>query len=183
MPGATARFWQGERITPIKATFEEFIVTLDQVADKTLRRIQVLNKEQDHPIYRWSINAGQVLSQSTREFLDADVQMVEGSPPEIVVDPRVFYKGYTDGWSPIQQGLDVRRALADTVLADVVLMSETEGDVEVKVCLIKGYAGSGKSVFLRTTGLGFSSRLRETVSLHAAIAADLPLRHLERSMD
>src|SRR5436309_5778428 len=60
-----------------------------------------------------------------------------------------FYRGCNGGWASIEQGWDTRRHLADTVLADNVLLEETSRTSGFEVVLLKGHAGAGKSVLLK----------------------------------
>ena len=65
------------------------------------------------------------------------------------VEPKYFYRGLSRGWAAIEQNLDVHRKLVDTILTDVVLAESGDHPDDVEIILIKGHAGSGKSVLLR----------------------------------
>jgi len=65
------------------------------------------------------------------------------------VDPRLFYKGANPGWPAIEQELDIRRYLGDTILTDHFLSEESEHRGSPEVIVVKGHAGAGTSVLLR----------------------------------
>jgi hypothetical protein len=77
------------------------------------------------------------------------VEYVNAVTSTALAAPDKFYKGVNQGWSAIEQKFDVRRHLSDTILADHFLISDAEHRKEMELILIKGHAGSGKTVLLR----------------------------------
>jgi hypothetical protein len=61
--------------------------------------------------------------------------------------PKKFYKGFGLGWYAIQQGLDVRRSLSAEIIRDKLIHNPVAE--RARLIVIKGHAGSGKSVALR----------------------------------
>ena len=76
------------------------------------------------------------------EYVHAGIKIEDGSALK-------FYKGFDLGWYPIAQNLDVHRFVADKLLLDVVLADESEHPSRADLFVVKGPAGSGKSVLLR----------------------------------
>ena len=65
------------------------------------------------------------------------------------VPPHMFYRGSNPRWSAIERQLDVRRDVQDMILSDAILGDQTEKGG--KLYILKGHAGSGKSVLLQRT--------------------------------
>jgi hypothetical protein len=67
-----------------------------------------------------------------------------------------FYEGIPLGFYPITKDLDVRRAnKTDTLISNVFYRGHEEvNGTFAELCVIKGAAGSGKSVFLRRLAWG-----------------------------
>ena len=56
------------------------------------------------------------------------------------------YRGHSGGWSAIQAGFDVRRSICDTMLSEIILPDESERVSKQTLYLLKGHAGSEKSI-------------------------------------
>lgn len=152
-PGADAvaqRFWETKKLTVLDATFQDFLETLDAKITANARVLAgVLRPQEPHPIGARFKKPDISLSESCRNFLSTDVEFVGASKADYV-DPPLFYRGMNSGWACVEQGLDVRRKLVDTILIDVVLADAGDRpQLGPEVILIKGHAGSGKSVLLR----------------------------------
>ena len=144
-----SRYWDSKKLTLLKGTCQEFLETLDRDVPANARVLAALLRTQEsHPIAERFRSKDTVISDTCRSFLTRDVQHVRSTTSERV-DPRHFYRGLGSDWAAIEQNLDVRRELADTILTDVVLAEPWDHPDAVEVILIKGHAGSGKSVLLR----------------------------------
>ena len=82
-------------------------------------------------------------------FLSESVDYVKAAASTTAVQPVDFCRGDGAGWAPIEQSLDVKRALSENVLLDVFLNTPADDPNDPEVVLIKGHAGAGKSVLLR----------------------------------
>jgi len=144
-----ARYWETKKLTLLNGTCRDFLETLDRdIPNNTRVLAGLLRAQEGHPIAERFKDTNTVLSDTCRSFLASDVEHVRSATSERV-EPKHFYRGMNPGWAAIEQNLDVRRALADTILTDVVLADPTDHPGTVEVILIKGHAGSGKSVLLR----------------------------------
>ena len=146
-----SRHWQGHSITPISTTLKDFLESLKarlpthvgplapllatSGATTTLSMHYRIAKATESP---------ELLS-----YLEDDVVHVRDGMPLAGRTARDFYYGRDNGWAPIEATLDVPRALNDNVLADAVLIDEPERGSTVDLFVIKGPAGSGKSVALK----------------------------------
>jgi tetratricopeptide (TPR) repeat protein len=141
-----SKMWEGKHITTIAGTFDDFMATLQIEIPPGLRGYK--STAQGHPISkRFSSHAepsGELIN-----FLTNDVFYVEAEMKAEAPSAAAFYKGASYGWSAIIAAYDAKRTLVDTVLSEVVLLEESERPRLTDFYLITGYAGSGKTVFLK----------------------------------
>lgn len=143
------RFWETKRITAIKATFKNFLETLDTCIPSHIRPLARLAQLPSRlPISRHFARNDIVLTETCRRFLTESAEYVAGLTAFDRVEPRTFYRGEDCGWAALEQDLDVRRKILDTILGDVVLMDEGRRH-PLEYILVKGHAGSGKSIIMR----------------------------------
>lgn len=150
MKPAEQRLWESKRYTCIKASFEEFLEALDKKINKKTRILANLQpNEETHPfLKKYCPNDENKISNSLRTFLSRDVEFIFDGITAPKSDPKSFYKGFFIDWSPIIDGLDVKRGLNDTILSEVFLNNEEDRSELVEFFLIKGHAGSGKTISL-----------------------------------
>jgi SIR2-like domain len=143
------RFWETKKITVLRGTFEEFLVELDNAIPRGFRNIITAASSTEHPISQLFSKSGATLTQNAIQFLTTDVDYVASVSTTEVLDPVQFYRGHNRGWSAVEQSLDVRRTLGDTILSDHFLIEEAAHEDGAEFFVIKAHAGSGKSVLLR----------------------------------
>lgn len=141
------RFWESKKITTLEGTFADFMSTIDKKISSPFRGV-VLQKKSRHPIHEHFNSNEHSLSESCLQFLDVDVDYVKVTRSQNIVDPVDFYKGYNPDWSAIEQNLDVRRNIIDHILEKHFIIKE-ENSKRLQFILIKGHAGSGKSIILK----------------------------------
>jgi cold shock CspA family protein len=144
-----ARFWESKKIMAIEGTFEDFMLTLDAKVPKVLRGLGALRPTTVHPLEERFKVRGATLSKAAVQFLDHDVDYVRALTKTEKIDPPIFYKGFHSGFSSIEQQLDVRRQIGDSILADYFLRDVQEESNGPEVVVLKAHAGAGKSVMLR----------------------------------
>jgi len=143
------RFWETKRVTILTGTFAQFMTSLELAIPASFRGLAARAETAAHPIVDRFPTRGTVLSASCLQFLSSDVDYVNSINAVAHMSPLSFYKGFSGGWAPVEQGLDVRRHLGDTILADHVLVEESTRGGGAEFILLKGHAGAGKSVLLR----------------------------------
>ncbi len=148
---AESKYWAERKITTIKLGHEEFINNInDKISniDRTLSKFRV---NSERPIYnKFTINTKELSpSESLINFLDYESEYVHSNLRLGDTTPKSFYKGYLNNWDPIIRNLDVRRVIEDRILTDIVLEDFFLTESKSFLFLIKGFAGSGKSVLLR----------------------------------
>jgi hypothetical protein len=145
------RFWEGRKVTPISGTFDEFMAELEARIPKHVRALGTFKSvKTDHPITEKFKIAKATLTRATLQFLEADAEYVSLGSKTEYIDPQNFYHGVNKGFSAIEQELDVRRKLADTILADQFLTDGASNPSDaLEIVLLKAHAGAGKTVMMR----------------------------------
>lgn len=142
------RLWDQRRVTVIKGTFEELIFSVDTAIATPFRKLVAATEKAIEPVESRIRTPGGGFTKATREFLATDVQFVNSLLSTVTLNPKHFYRGVNSGFSAIEQNLDVRRRLADTVLSDWFLADESQHSENAEFVLIKAHAGAGKTVLL-----------------------------------
>ncbi|MCB2181313.1 MAG: SIR2 family protein [Desulfobulbaceae bacterium] len=144
------RFWESRKITCIESTFKDFLETIHREIPKTARSLSSSITQLEHPLFsRLKISDKIKPSESLKTFISRDTEYIHKSLKTEEIDPKSFYKGFFVDWSPIISNLDVKRSISDAIMSEVVLATEEEKQEKVEFYLIKGHAGSGKSVICK----------------------------------
>ncbi len=160
-----ATLLMSRRITPLKSTYEEFLVELDKRITSPFRVVVRRLPEAELPISERFVVERPGLHEECRDFLEQDVEYIRPNMPVEKADPKLFYKGYSQGWGPMQQNLDVRRRSVDTIL-DLMLQSpDLHRKDESRFLVVTGHAGSGKSTIMRRTAWDAAASF-EALCLH-----------------
>jgi len=144
--GRQVTFWETKKISTVQGTLKKFLETLNLELDETLRSVSL--PEPKHEIAKRFITHNQ-LSNETLSVLRKDATYITSHMATSETKPIEFYKGYSFGWDAIQKGYDARRGLEDTVLSDVVLVDDIDRPSIADIYLVRGHAGSGKTVILK----------------------------------
>ncbi len=151
--------WQANRVNPLKKTLSEFLNCISQEIEPNKRILGTLIKSSDKPYYK-AIKDSISLSEHLKQYLDTELEYLHFGMPLQGVEPMDFYTGLDDGWGGINQDLDVVRKISDQILIDSIIDDKVEGS---RTFLIKGYAGSGKSVSLKRLSWNASKDLETPV--------------------
>lgn len=145
---AESNYWASKKIDCIKMSFEDFLNTVNNYIPKNTRSLSLFIDSSDHPIRRrFAVSNDIHLSESIINFLDNDADYLHKTFRAGSCDPKSFYKGYFPNWGPIEQNLDVKRAKLDDVLSEIFFAEDDLNSPSQQFFLIKGHAGSGKTVF------------------------------------
>ena len=148
---AEIRYWQERKITPVALGHEEFITQVNDKISKNERSLSKLITNTEKSIYKkFKVSTDELVpSESLKDFLDYEIDFIHPNFKIGNSNPKAFYKGFLNDFDPIINNWDVRRNLEDRVLSDVILDDLYQNESDSYLFLIKGYAGSGKSVFLK----------------------------------
>lgn len=179
-----SRFWGTKKIALVNGTFEEFLQTLDaQIPGPSRSLARIGLPPSSHPIQK-HFRTNEPISSSTLESLQNDVVYVNGISATVHIEPKEFYKGYTSGFGPIDQGLDIRRRITNRITEDYFIRDQDEKTSGPEVVLVKAHAGAGKSVILHRLAWD-AAREYECLCLFAKVQGSLsaaPLQELIRSL-
>lgn len=141
------RMWEKKHITMLSGTFEDFLTTADSKLASPFRGLKKTVLTGNLAITERFIKKDVVLNDNCIQFLSTDVDYVKAVITTKQINPKDFYKGINPGWSAIEQNLDIRRGLVDTILSDHFLDGNTVMDY-LQFIVVKGHAGAGKSTLL-----------------------------------
>lgn len=140
------RYWSQRRVTPLVGTFKDFLETIDEAIPFTTRQLSLFIDQNSSSVAKYIVS-GQP-SERLQIYLHEEVVHVHSGMPFKAVPPKDFYRGNSGTWGGIQDNLDVRRRVTDDILIKTVLEAEGK-QTGVRLFLLKGYAGSGKTITLR----------------------------------
>ncbi|MCG7591897.1 MULTISPECIES: SIR2 family protein [unclassified Halomonas] len=139
--------WASKRISAIDTTLEGFINELEISVSDVEKALSAARPVGNHPIQaRFVTNS--TLKDDIRDALEHELVFVTNSISDSG-EVNKFYAGANQGWFPICNGLDCARTLTDVIVNEVITCGEGERKSPVEFFVIKGEAGSGKSVELR----------------------------------
>ncbi|WP_447916318.1 SIR2 family protein [Delftia acidovorans] len=150
------RYWNHRRIAPFSGYYSDALKYANDNISKNNRALATLLKEENPEILRW-IPSKNRPSDQLLQYLAEELVHVTPNPPAfkgaIAED---FFSGLDTSFSPLYSNLDIRRLHVNELLERVVL--DTLKSSKPKLFILKGYAGSGKSVIakrlaLETSGL------------------------------
>jgi hypothetical protein len=144
-----SRYWSANRITPIKANFEEFLAALNASISIVNRSIPARFGGGESTLRKHYLVAEPKESASLLTFITEDVDHVRPGIPVEQQPPKEFYRGYDTGWGSMAQSLDAHRDVCDSVIVDAVLADEDERQGAVDFYLLTGPAGNGKTICLK----------------------------------
>lgn len=143
------RFWQKNRVTVIKASFSDFMSSLNAAIPGHSRAIPAGLGGGNLSIRRHYRIASASETPALAAFFEHDVLHVREDMPIAAVEPKEFYRGSDGGWAGINENLDAPRNITETVLTDVVLRDDEGSKGKPELFVIKGPAGSGKTIVLK----------------------------------
>lgn len=149
VPDILKSFWESKRITVLQGTFEEFISSLDSTIKSPLELIPKPKTGTHLSIAERFVDSSIELNETTTNYFEDDVDYVSAIKASSGNNAKDFYKGVDLGWEPILREWDVRRGLADTILANNIIEKKDNVKGAIEFILIKAHAGAGKKTLLR----------------------------------
>lgn len=141
-------YWRQRRARTISATFEDLLISLDAQVKSTGRQLAL------HPVTfagtsftRFISKAGASESSMLLRYLASECEHVSKHSEGALATPAKFYRGFDLGWYPITNDLDVQRRATQILMDERIVANQ--GIVKPQFVILKGHAGSGKSVTLR----------------------------------
>lgn len=94
-------------------------------------------------------------------YIEQELDIVTEDIPSSNCAPEDFYKGASVEWESIRKKYDIRRRVTDDILIESVL--DSHKSLSVNFFVLKGYAGSGKSITLRRVAWDSATEYKKTV--------------------
>ncbi|WP_165074802.1 SIR2 family protein [Paludisphaera rhizosphaerae] len=141
--------WEHFRISAFNGTFEDLADTLDTQISGLFRGLRQTSEIGNLAISDRFIKRDVTLPFATTQFLERDADYVKSVVPAAKIEPKQFYMGTSSEWSAVEQELDVRRHLTDSILLEHILPGSASSKSASCFIVVKSHAGSGKSVFLQ----------------------------------
>lgn len=143
------RYWlQEKKVHLLDGTFLDFMEELKRSIDPNFLRLNLRRNKQHSVADRFVVKNADV-SPALEAYLNTYVYYVKDCVVEKHLPPMDFYRGYNGEWAPIDQGLDVDRSVTDALLEEVFLLDDLRAKKPFQMVILKGHAGSGKTVALR----------------------------------
>ena len=162
-----ARYWGGKRVTPIVATYREFLESLRATIDPGLVAAGIRAMGVGHPIRRFYKRINVTETANLASFLAQDVSLVHSGMSVTTQSAVDFYKGFDTGFYPITADMDVRRNVTDSILATIFLRAENE-QTGADLYLLRSAAGTGKSIVLKRLAWEAATQFDCLVLFHRA---------------
>ncbi|MQX51976.1 SIR2 family NAD-dependent protein deacylase [Alcanivorax sediminis] len=139
---AEISYWKSRRFIVFNDSFEKLIEYLDQNIDAEKRKLSMARNSGGI-----SLNNGlDKLDKDTQDYINENVDYIYKALPCNKVPPEKFYRGLDDSWGAFSEDLDSHRNITDQLLIDIALDEKPD---KPELYLLKGYAGSGKTVILK----------------------------------
>jgi hypothetical protein len=146
---AEKRFWERtKKVQLLDGTFAEFIEALQKAINPEFIKISSGHKDGDHPIVA-RFTSHSKISDACSQYLTAHIYYPKSLRSEQAVSAGDFYKGFNGDWAPIELDYDVPRKVTDELLEQIFLLEDYRAKKRLQVVLLKGHAGSGKTIILR----------------------------------
>ncbi len=141
-------YWAEKKITSVNCTFEEFMTLLDKEVSRPERLLSLVRPVTTHPIQERFTTKSKP-SEDLLRFLTDNVEYISNNSTFIQCVPKEFYKGADQGWFPMAEGLSIMRTLGIRIRKNVIEKPEVDRKSKAELFVIKGEAGSGKTILLR----------------------------------
>ncbi|MEQ8751022.1 MAG: SIR2 family protein [Amphiplicatus sp.] len=146
---AMATYWSDRRIGAVRLSTEAFLGAIETEIPTATRSLGAYTStlERSSHFTHFINKSTQSESESLSAYLMDSVDFVYPELESTKADALAFYRGTNQGWSPIQDNLDIRQRVVGDILSDAIISISVTTPPDV--VLLKGHAGSGKTVSLR----------------------------------
>lgn len=177
------QMWSANRIEPLAITFEAFLRALNAEIEPGKRVLSKMVVSDNQPFFKIFLQSSEV-SKELIHYLATELEYVYLGMPTAGAKPIDFYKGMSSGWGAISGNLDIKRRVVEQVLIDGLIDGAARG---IKTLLLKGHAGSGKSMALKRIAWNAANDLsacvvvvREGAVLRPALVKELLVSSQDR---
>lgn len=140
------KVWNSRRIDTVPTSFKEFLVFVNENIEPGKRQLSILIQRDSEPITSW-FSTKDKPSKELNRYLNDELEYVHKDIPMEEARPYDFYRGLTKSWDVFVKNLDIRREITDDII--IHCLEDETSRKSVRCILLKGFAGSGKSITLR----------------------------------
>lgn len=140
--------WGQKKITALDITFENFIKELNSEITENDRFLSKFISPDSHYIQQFfntkSSPSEELIASSERDFT-----ILHNTMSVTSCVPKDFFKGVDQEWAPIVDDVAIHRTLQSIIFDAVIMKPNAERKLKTEFYVVKGEAGSGKTVLLR----------------------------------
>lgn len=141
-------FWGQKKITALDVTFEYFISELNSSISEEDRLLSKFVSTDTHYIQQF-FNTHAAPSEELISSAERDFSILHNTMAVTACAPKDFFKGVDQEWSPVVDEVAIKRSLQSRVFDSVIIKPDAERKLKTEFYVVKGEAGSGKTVLLR----------------------------------
>lgn len=143
------RYWNSNRVDCFHGGFHEFMDYLHKKISHQNILLGSLLSQKGTSSIKHLIPSHREESPTLREYIDNELIYIHRGIPSKKITAFDFYRGNSTGFGWIDANYDIKRSVNDTLLEDIVLSAEKNALKRPWFYILKGYAGSGKSVAIK----------------------------------
>lgn len=141
-------YWKSLRFDCLPLSFDDFMADLQGAISDSEITLTAAFSEDANSVTKL-IPSKERPSNELSRYLTDELQHVHSALVTTLMPPSAFYRGTSDGFAWVKECFDVRRRVSDTLLEDAILASHRAHLDRPFLYVLKGYAGSGKTVTLK----------------------------------
>lgn len=142
------RMWAAKRVDASSGTFDDLMRYLDSRIDDRSKTLAFARPGSTRsPLTRF-IPSHSLPSASLARYLEEELDLISKGMAATTITPRDFYEGFSNTWGWLPVELDIARPITGELMFEWT-RAQSPAAPATSLVLLKGYAGSGKSVTLR----------------------------------
>ncbi|MGI2182762.1 tetratricopeptide repeat protein [Shewanella oncorhynchi] len=141
-------FWGQKKITALNMTFDAFICELNSEISLEDRFLSKFISPNSHYIQQF-FNTHLPPSEELVTSSERDFTILHNTMSVKTCVAKDFFRGVDQEWSPIVDNVAITRSMQSVIYDSVIMKPDSERKLKTEFYVVKGEAGSGKSVLLR----------------------------------
>lgn len=153
-------YWGANRFECLPLTFVQFMNELSKHLSNNNLALSLVVKKSSSTISKY-IASHDMPSEKLSIYIDRELLHIHEGLTSENITPNNFYKGNSRGFGWLMNDYDIPRNIFETILEDTIFDTQDSHSKKTLFFVVKGYAGSGKSVCLKRTAweIGLSYNL------------------------
>lgn len=143
-------YWASNRFECLPLTFVEFMKKLSEHFTSPSSVLSALMRDTTTTINKF-IASHDRPSEKLNQYIERELYHIQAGLTSEYIEPNKFYRGNSRGFGWLMNDYDVSREIVDSILEDTVFDIQNSETQKTLFFVVKGYAGSGKSVCLKRT--------------------------------